>query len=161
MLSHCLCCSYLLLFAVVVQAQSDSPPDMDNDVLLKSQRQTAFQFMHALERRDISKAVSLLDPNLIGSHPTYKDSLIAFAGELTRYLGETKLSIVTVWPEFAFNTYRCRYSNVSGDYFYMDLYFAVGRPKSLVLRIVKVPEAVLKADRAELERSVQERQDAQ
>ena len=140
----------LSIITLSMNGQSTDSEDRHNHALLETQRETAYTFMHALQNNQIEKAFALIDKACARSKPSYKDSLTSFGEELSKYKDTTVLFIVIVWPESKFNTYRCRYSNTNGDFFYMDLYLSSGRPFSLIQRITKIPEAVLEKDRRDL-----------
>lgn len=147
---HFLVASIFSILTFPIYGQNTAPEDVHNESLLEAQRYTAYTFMHALERNQIEKAFALIDSTFAKGKPSYIDSLGSFIKELSKYKDTTILSIVIVWPESKFNTYRCRYYNTNGEFFYMDLYLSTGRPFSLIQRIVKIPEAKLKKDRLDL-----------
>jgi len=148
----------LFISALPSFAQGTEPVDQRNEALLSAQLVTANNFMRALEKNQPEKALALIDTAYAKSKPSYKDSLMSFIRELSKYRDTTVLSVVIVWPEPQFNTYRCRYYNEHGEFFYIDLFLSTGKPFSLIQRIVKTPEAELEKDRRELAKYLKEHQ---
>jgi hypothetical protein len=134
-------------FLSAVSQQGD-PTDRHNSAVLVPQDSTTHYFLRALENLQIDRAHALVDPVWAKSKGAFKDSLKKYAAELAKYKGTTQLSVVIVWPDLAFNTFRCRYYNSNGIFFFIDLYFSVGQPASMVRRIDVVPPRELKRQRA-------------
>lgn len=147
-----------LILSVTIhsQAQTGAPPDVGNEALLNQQLHTAYKFAHSLETGQIDTTVAYIDPLVLRNQLSYRDTLIAYSLELSKLLDSTRLSIVTGWPEKKYNTYRCRYYNTKGEFFYIDLYMNVGQPNSTIQKIVKIPASVLKADRDALAKRLKE-----
>ncbi|MET0393358.1 MAG: hypothetical protein ABW019_09465 [Chitinophagaceae bacterium] len=141
--SFCLCC-------LCSAAQTDFPDDYPDPATRKGHLSSVYAFLDLLEKGDAGNALLKIDSSFSRSKGNYKDSLEAYAIELKKYLATTSLSVVTVFPEKGYYTYRCRYYNGKGDFFYMDLYLHAGQPGSLIAKIIKVSESVLISERKEL-----------
>ena len=109
--------------------------------------------MWLLEANKPAEGIKLIDVAYLNTKKNYLDTLRVYSKELSGYIKTTNLSIVGVYPEEGSNTFRCRYSNKAGDYFYIDLYLDASDPRSAIKKIVKVPSKVLEKDRKELARS--------
>jgi hypothetical protein len=142
--------SLICSFIAAIGYSQTIPVDYNNPTVQKGQRRTTHAFMKLLEQGKTDDAIKLIDPAFIKKKNAYRDSLHAYSKELSRYLKSTELSVVIVYPESQYNTYRCRYYNEKGTYFYIDLFFNVGQPNSLIARIWKNPEKELIAERKEL-----------
>lgn len=128
-------------------AQIETPPDYGNPVIQKGQRNTTAIFMNLMETGNIDSAMKYIDPNYISSNKNLKGILISYSKELKKYLKTTHFSVTIVYPERKYNTYRCRYSNTNGHFFFIDLFFNVGNPNSLIAKIWKKPESQLIKER--------------
>jgi hypothetical protein len=154
---------YLFAFTLTVlttvagQAQKlQLPADYNNPAVEQGQRVSTDIFIKLLEQGKVDAALKLIDTSFLKTKKHYQDSLTAFAKELSKYLKSTQLSVVIVYPENKYNTYRCRYYNKNGEFFYIDLYFAVGQPNSLIKKIWKKPESELAKERKELAKRAKE-----
>ena len=132
------------------------PADYQDPDVKKRQRQSTDYFLKLLEQGKADDALKLVDTSFLKTKNNYRDSLTAYHKELSKYLRTTKLYVVVVYPDDKYNTYRCRYSNKKGDFFYIDLYYNVGQPNSSIAKILKVPEKELEKDRKELARRIKE-----
>ena len=124
----------------------------------KKQRQSTDYFLNLLEQGKIDEALKLIDTSFLKTKNNYKDSLTVYHKELSKYLKTTKLYIVVVYPDEKYNTFRCRYSNKKGDFFYIDLYYIIGQPNSSITKILKIPEKELEGDRKELAKQIKEQE---
>jgi len=141
---------YLLVLCFFVFQGSLS---FGQDAVYKQQLETAYAFMWLLEANKPAEGIKLIDVTYLNAKKNYLDTLKAYSKELSGYLKTTRLSIVGVFPEEGSNTFRCRYGNQTGDYFYIDLYMDASNPRSAIKKIVKVPSKVLEKDRKELARA--------
>lgn len=150
---------YLFIVALIaceIGHSQSIPADYHNPVVQKGHRNTTDNFMNFLEQGKVDEALSLIDTSFLRTKTKYKDSLIVYYKELAKYLKTTRLSVVIVYPESKYNTYRCRYYNEKGEFFYIDLYYSVGHPNSLIKRIWKKSEKELIKERKELAKRVKE-----
>ena len=147
--------SLVLLSGTYGHSQNASA-DYNNPFVQNGQRRTTDKFLQFLETGQVDSALKLISPTYLKSRKKYKSSLASYHKELLKYLDTTILSVVIVYPETRYNTYRCRYYNTKGEYFYIDLYFSVGRPNSLIEKILKKPENELTDERIALAKSLKE-----
>jgi hypothetical protein len=131
-----------LLFSVWGYSQT-IPIDYHNLNIRKAQKTKTDSFIAFLEHKDINNAIKLIDTSFLKTKSNYRDSLTAYAKELSKHLKTTELSVVIVYPDDRYNTYRCRYYNQKGDFFYIDLYYNVGQPNSQIAQIYKKTEKEL------------------
>jgi hypothetical protein len=143
----------LLIITTLCFSQNN---DFGNEAVLKEQRVSAYKFLALLEKHSTSEAKEFIDNAFVKGKKNYSDSLTAYSNELGKYLKQTQLSVVGVFPKKGYNTFRCRYYNKSGTFYSIDLYFKAGQPKSLITKVVKVPEAVLIKDREAMAKRVKE-----
>jgi len=146
----------LLIIATVNGFAQTIPADYQNPDVKKQQKQRTDYFIKLLEQAKVDDALKLIDTSFLNTKNNYRDSLITYHKELSKYLKNTKLYVVVVWPDNNYNTYRCRYSNKKGDFFYIDLYYNIGQPNSSITKILKVPEKELEKDRKELANRIKE-----
>lgn len=146
----------ILVFLFYTGSSQAIPPDYNNPVVNRKQGLTTEKFMKMLEQGRIDSAMKFIDPSFIKTKGKYRDSLFAFHKELVQYLKSTELSIMLVYPEKEYNTYRCRYYTEKGEFFYIDLYYNVGQPNSPITRISKKPAKELAKERKELAERVKE-----
>ena len=132
------------------------PADYQDPSVKKKQRQSADYFIKLLEQGKVDDALNLIDTSFLKAKNNYRDSLTAYYKELSKYLKTTKLYVVIVYPDNKYNTFRCRYANNKGDFFYIDLYYVVGQSNSSIAKILKVPEKELEKDRKELAKRIKE-----
>src|SRR5450432_3706212 len=114
-----------------ILAQELAPHDEGNYLIRAGQSQTVHTFIRLLEKPDVDSVM------------LYIDSLNMYSRQLIKYLKSAKLSVVIVFPEEVYNTYRCRYFTKK-IVFYMDLYLKVGNANSLIMKISnKTPEELV------------------
>ncbi len=145
-----------MLLSVAFGHSQNAPVDYHNPVVQNGQSQTTYKFMQFLETGQIDSALKLISPVYLKSKKNFKSSLVSYHKELLKYVDTTILSVVIVYSEDNYNTYRCRYYTNKGEYFYIDLYFNVGRPNSLIAKIWKKSEKELIAERKALAKRVKE-----
>ncbi|MBL7808553.1 MAG: hypothetical protein JNN28_12085 [Saprospiraceae bacterium] len=141
----------ILMACVAISAYTQNlPVDYHNKPVKNGQRHTTEKFLHFLETGQIDSALNFISPSCLATFKNPKKLLFSYHQELVTCLNSTKLSLVIVYPEEAYNTYRCRYYNATGDYFYIDLYYPVGQPHALVAKFEKMSKKTLAAERKSL-----------
>jgi hypothetical protein len=125
---------FFLTISTTIHSQSTTPVDYHNPLFRNGQKSTAYRFMKFLENGEIDSALRLIDTSFITAKKKYKDSLTLYYKELSKYFKTTQLSVVIVYPEHKYNTYRCRYYSEKGDFFYIDLYYKVSQPNSRIAK---------------------------
>jgi len=148
---------FILTISITLTGYSQlRPDDYNNPIVQKEQRGTTENFVNLIEQGKVDDAMKLIDTSFLQTKNKYRDSLTAYHKELSKYLKTTKLSLVIVYPESKFNTYRCRYYNEKGEFFYIDIYYNGGQPNSLITKICKKSEKELVKERKELAKRVEE-----
>jgi hypothetical protein len=126
-----------------ILAQDLAPHDEGNYLIRAGQSQTVHTFIRLLEKPDVDSEMLYIDSLFLKERPKYKDSLNMYSRQLIKYLKSAKLSVVIVFPEEVYNTYRCRYFTKK-IVFYMDLYLKVANANSLIMKISnKTPEELV------------------
>jgi hypothetical protein len=146
----------LVFLATVTGYSQQAPVDYHNTVVQDGQRLSTDAFIKFLEQGEVDNALRLIDTSFLKSKHNYRDSLSAYRQELLKCLKTTQLSIVIVYPNKKYNTYRCRYYNEYGEFFYIDLYYKVGQPNSPIVKIWKKSQKELEDERKELAKRAKE-----